>query len=254
MYGVPGEANSRYPRGLSKQLPAHTGTLSKTFVAIGPSCNAVHSDPVGGCSQLWYDWKVVFVFHMSEWPTLVRGMRNDGMDIQGLMKAESLRWVLLGPGSTIMLPPQMVHFVITLSDSVLVTWCRTPFVHNQLLSLLYHAAGQVPDETWAALTSADYVKLFRYLCTRGEQQLKAVLSDRAGKAKLRWLLSCWANCRWLLRLGWSTAVSNTGILFPETAPRLTKKETLAIKTAIQQLQEHMVFAEAMQYGEFVCSI
>ena len=170
------------------------GTTCDTFVTLCPSSNPVHTDPVGGYSLLVHGWKLFCFMHVKH-AKKFKGLVGSAMDMVYLKQADStFRWLLVGPGATVAVPSTWAHFVISFTDSVLVTWCHTPFPHAQMMSLMQYIAGNVPNPTWASATMEELPQLVQYLCNFAIREHKRASSEEAVFMNACWTKSGWQGC------------------------------------------------------------
>ena len=152
--------------------------LSAVFLTHGPSCNSAHVDSIGGGSCCVFGWKVVVMWDALEWEAGVGRKAGLGdvappLSILDLIRFPSLRWTLIGPGTTIVLPADRPHFVIALSSSLLITFSSTSFPHRMMRSMALVFAGRMTAKgTWMeAQQPTDLTALIKYLRHRMTQVL-----------------------------------------------------------------------------------
>ena len=152
-----------------------SGLETSLFLAHGPSSNGTHIDSEGGGSCLVFGQKVFVSWDPKEWAAGLsfaqwahgRAEIAPPLLADVLAKFPSLRWTYVGPGCTIILPADRVHFVITLASSALVSFVSTTLPHRLVRSMVLAFAGQQPvTGTWmgAEDQSMEAVcKMFVYL-------------------------------------------------------------------------------------------
>ena len=145
-----------WPAHLRYAAPLYSGDTSMTFFTDNWSGNTAHKDPVGGYSMLVTGWKVFVWWGVMDSPAMgfdiAQPLHEQGIRPSLLQQRQregsapkSLRWTLLTPGDTIFIHPDVVHAVITLSSSILVTRCLTLSPLRLFRSIGYILRGRVYD-------------------------------------------------------------------------------------------------------------
>ena len=186
---VTGPVNFNSTRGEDEELlntprvslpfPAHAkhmrseacGEQLTLFFMHGPSINPTHWDATDGASCLFLGWKVFVDFDIEEWGASV-GQRwpedldqtCPPLDIALLLRMPSLRWSLLGPGTTHLVVATRAHFVISLTSCILLTSSRTHLPHNLMRALAWSVGPGTPVGSWLEnVRPAAYSQLVKYI-------------------------------------------------------------------------------------------
>ena len=137
-----------WPTGMETARSYATGKVCPTFVTWGPSCTTTHIDCVGGFSSMVEGWKVFVWWDMEDNARM--GCTADDLTFSVVAAASvpSFHWALIGPGSTISIPADVPHGVVTLTSSLLFTWSHTEAPHSVVRCLGAILNGHVADSIW----------------------------------------------------------------------------------------------------------
>ena len=173
-----------------------TAAQKTVFLCHGASCNSAHCDGLAGGSCCVFGWKVFVSWDLAEWNDAVARRAGLGdiappLSIRDLNSFRSLRWLLVGPGDTIYIPADRVHFVVTLTSALLITYAHTAFPHRLVRVLAHTAAAKMPHHgTWMTLQPLDKLGwMMQHLRERTQRMLAEGGWDAAKKAVARseWL-------------------------------------------------------------------
>lgn len=132
-----------------------SGEQKAIFLTHGPSCNSAHVDSIGGASCLVFGWKVFVMWDAKEWTIGVgqwverMGDIAPAIPINDFIRFPSLRWTLIGPNSSVIIPADRPHFVITFTSALLIAYSSTTMPHRLMRAIGLTLAGQLPTRgTW----------------------------------------------------------------------------------------------------------
>ncbi len=232
----------------------HCGRDIIVMVNQGPSGNGLHRDPVGGLASLVKGWKLWMWYDAADFAHLDDPSKlNRGIHLSRTAQVASFRWSLLGPGQTLFIHPDQPHLVITLSDTILLTQCRTFLPFRLLRSIGLILRGDVWDNAWVegkdASNANTYPALIHLIWTclqrRIEQWARGRDDRRPGLAVMAWEA-------WRERVTSSFKGPLSGVL-GDLRPRRKKelspkaqqeivKDLQSLISAMRQLREKWVFS------------
>ena len=171
-----------------------SGEQTSAFLTHGPSSNSAHWDAISGGSCCVFGWKLFVTWDACEWHVAIGLQAGLGeiappIPIANLCKFPSLRWTLVGPNTTIILPADRPHFVITLTSSLLVAFCHTSFPHQLMRSMAHVLAAQMPTAgTWMEHQSVDrLLQMIVHLQERTSEAAQHWSAEKKRVAKEEWV-------------------------------------------------------------------